>query len=221
MAWLYLDDQLPDHPKIVQAGGDAAWLFVCGLAYCRRYDTDGFIPAAAVPRLTDRRSPLKLAAVLVNVSLWEPGNDGWNVHDWSDWNRTNTSRSEAGRKAAAARWSKDASRNANASETHSERIQKDDASGCTIPIPNPVTTSVDIVTKGTTTPVDNRQADTMAALTDLLKLERITAAQRKQKLAEAAARLPELLQHYDAPATMLAAFLLGQPANLMPYKRRN
>lgn len=40
MAWIYLDDHFPDHPKIVLAGGDGAWLFVCGLGYCKRFATE-------------------------------------------------------------------------------------------------------------------------------------------------------------------------------------
>src|SRR5690606_38821747 len=111
--------------------------FVCWLAYCRRYNTAGAIPAAKVPRLSDRRAPMKLAAKLVEVGLWDPDGDHYQVHDYADWNKTSESRSAAGRKAAQARWG-NADRNANASESHSERIESADASGCTIPIPNPM-----------------------------------------------------------------------------------
>lgn len=120
MAWIYLDDQFPDHPKVVTAGGDAGWLFVCGLAYCRRQGTSGAIPKGLVSRLSDRRAPTKLAKLLVEVGLWEDHGDHFQVHDYDDWNRSHESRSEAGRKAARARWDKqrnaDASDDANASE---------------------------------------------------------------------------------------------------------
>lgn len=138
MAWVYLDDQFPDHPKVVLAGGDAAWLFVCGLAYCRRHGTDGFIPGPQVPKLSDRKAPMRLASKLVEVGLWDEDGEHFRVHDYADWNRSSESRSAAGRKAARARWG-NAERNANASESHSERIEIADASGCTIPIPNPST----------------------------------------------------------------------------------
>lgn len=104
MPWVHLDDQFPDHPKVVSAGGDAAWLFVCGLAYCKRFNTGGAIPRGQVGKLTDRRSPLKLADTLVRVLLWEPAENGFQVHDYSEWNRSSESRSEAGRKGAHARW---------------------------------------------------------------------------------------------------------------------
>ena len=104
MSWVYLDDQFPDHPKVVQAGGDAAWLFVCGLAYCKRYGTEGAIPKPQVARLSDRRQPGKLAARLVDVGLWDDLGDQWQVHDWCEWNKPQASRTEAAKKAAAARW---------------------------------------------------------------------------------------------------------------------
>lgn len=131
MSWVYLDDAFPDHPKVVAAGGDAAWLFVCALAYVKRYETEGFIPAAQVPRLTDRKSPNKLAARLVEVALWDTHPDGFMVHDYHDWNRPGHDRKEKARKAARARWDRppppddppedapsNASSNAHASETH-------------------------------------------------------------------------------------------------------
>jgi hypothetical protein len=70
MTWFKLEDGFPEHRKIAQAGGDAGWLFVCGLAHCARNLTDGLIPAGAVPRLSDRKQPMKLARILVDVGLW-------------------------------------------------------------------------------------------------------------------------------------------------------
>lgn len=84
--WVKLDDQFPDHPKVIAAGGDAAWLYVAGLCYCQAKLTDGRIPAAVVPRLTDRRQPMKLAERLVEVELWEADEDAFWVHDYHDHN---------------------------------------------------------------------------------------------------------------------------------------
>ena len=146
MAWVYLDDHFPEHPKVARAGGDAAWLFVCGLAYCRRHGTEGLIPKAVVPMLSDRKAPVKLATRLVEVELWDDAGDSYQVHNYGEWNKPQESRTEAARKAARARWNKppdDASRNANASESHSERMSEPDASPCPMPLaPAPsVTTS--------------------------------------------------------------------------------
>lgn len=112
---VWLDYLFPDHPKVVAAGGDAAWLYVCGLCYCGRHLTDGRIPKPAVPRLSDRRSPGRLAARLVAAGLWHDEGDHYRVHDWEEHNMAAeairaqrgeraTARSEAARKAARARW---------------------------------------------------------------------------------------------------------------------
>lgn len=143
MAWVYLDDQFPDHPKVALAGGDAGWLFVCGLAYVKRYGTEGRIPKSQVPKLSDRKGPAKLARRLVEVGLWEDDGEHYAIHDYSDWNKPQASRSAAGRKAAQARWSRERSANAdaNASESHSDLPYEDDAfedaSGCPPPLPHP------------------------------------------------------------------------------------
>lgn len=86
MTWVKLDDQFPDHPKVVKAGGDAAWLHVTAICYANRHLTDGFIPEGQVIRLSDRRNPAKLAAELVKVGMWETAVGGWMIHDFLDWN---------------------------------------------------------------------------------------------------------------------------------------
>ena len=74
--YIKMSDKLPEHRKIVAAGGDAAWLHICALAYASRNLTDGFIPQDFVPRLSDRKQPAKLAAKLCDVDLWHaPGHD--------------------------------------------------------------------------------------------------------------------------------------------------
>ena len=69
MVWVKLDDQFTENPKVVQAGPLASWLHVCGLVYCSRNLTDGFIPAMMVPRLTnfDHRCYYRMAIGLDKV----------------------------------------------------------------------------------------------------------------------------------------------------------
>jgi 5-methylcytosine-specific restriction endonuclease McrA len=85
MTWVRLDDQFTDHPKIVQAGPLAGWLFVCGLGYAARYLTDGSIPAAQVRRLADVEDAEPLAARLVAAGLWEPVEGGYQVSSAIPW----------------------------------------------------------------------------------------------------------------------------------------
>ncbi len=74
--YIKMSDTLPEHRKIVAVGGDAAWLHVCALAYSSRNLTDGVIPDAVVPRLSDRRQPGRLAAKLTEVGLWHAAGHG-------------------------------------------------------------------------------------------------------------------------------------------------
>jgi hypothetical protein len=71
--YVKVHDGLPDHPKIIEAGGEAGWLYICGLAYASRQLTDGVIPVRLVPRLTDGSKPEASASALVRVGLWHEG----------------------------------------------------------------------------------------------------------------------------------------------------
>lgn len=108
---IFLVDEFPQHPKVAKAGGDAAWLFVCILGYCNRYLTGGYVPAAVIPQLSDRKQPTRLANRLADVELLERVEDGYLVHDYDDWNRTaeakRQARSQKASKAAKARWAKE------------------------------------------------------------------------------------------------------------------
>lgn len=83
MAWVMLDDNFPNHPKVLQAGPVAAWLWVCGTAYCRRYHTGGFIPATAVKTLGVTTNPRRMIDALLEARLWERSGDGFMVHDYA------------------------------------------------------------------------------------------------------------------------------------------
>lgn len=111
--YIKMSDKLPEHRKIVAAGGDAAWLHVCALAYASRNRTDGFIPRNYVPRLSDRKQPLKLAAKLVAVDLWheaghdckkcpQPGPDDYVIHDYLEHQRSAARIAEVSAARAAA-----------------------------------------------------------------------------------------------------------------------
>lgn len=88
MTWARLDDQFTDHPKVVEAGPMAGWLYVCGLTYANRYLTDGFIPGAQVKRLADLPNCDELADRLVSVGLWDAVDGGYRIHDFLDYNRS-------------------------------------------------------------------------------------------------------------------------------------
>lgn len=85
MAWVRIDDSFPDHPKAVQAGPMACWLYVCSIAYANRYLTDGFIPERQIWRLIDSDDAEALADALIDAGLWEQAENGYQIHDYLDY----------------------------------------------------------------------------------------------------------------------------------------
>lgn len=83
MEWCKLYARLPDDPAIQQAGEKAAWLFVLGLCYCAREESDGFIPATQLPRF-GVRGARRRADTLVELGLWTAVDGGWTVTRWRD-----------------------------------------------------------------------------------------------------------------------------------------
>lgn len=127
MPWVYLDDKFDQHPKVVQAGSDAGWMFVAGLCWVNRNLTEGRIPASAVRLLTDKR-PAPLIERLVDVGLWERQHDGsYLVHDYAYWNRTAKAMSEKARKAAERRWENERKAQAEAEAEQCSSIAGADA----------------------------------------------------------------------------------------------
>jgi hypothetical protein len=97
--YVRVHDGLPDHPKIIEAGGEAGWLYICGLAYASRQLTDGVISKRLVPRLTDGSKSEASASALVRVGLWHEGEhdcpqcptagaDSYVIHDYLDHQRS-------------------------------------------------------------------------------------------------------------------------------------
>ena len=111
--YVKVHDGLPDHPKIIEAGGEAGWLYICGLAYASRQLTDGVISKRLVPRLTDGSKPEASASALVRVGLWHDGEhdcpscplagpDAYVIHDYLDHQRSASEVADLRAKRAAA-----------------------------------------------------------------------------------------------------------------------
>ena len=108
MSWVKIDDNAPEHPKLLRLaelakegdkGAAACWLWVCGLAYCNRQRVrDGFIPALKVAQLYPVKGAAGLAARLVEVGLWELAEGGYRIHDYNEYQPT-TDEAEGAREA--------------------------------------------------------------------------------------------------------------------------
>jgi hypothetical protein len=57
-------------------------MYVCGLCFCNRFLTDGFIPERQIRRLVDFDNPIELADRLIDAGLWDQAEDGYQVHDY-------------------------------------------------------------------------------------------------------------------------------------------
>jgi hypothetical protein len=98
MSWVKVDDQMPRHPKFLGLGKDrlpcqGVWLD--GMCYASGYLTDGYIPAAALERGTER-----YAERLVRAGLWDRAEGGYRIHDYHDYQPTRAAVTESRKKNA-------------------------------------------------------------------------------------------------------------------------
>lgn len=93
MPFIRLSDNYIDHPKFLALSDGAFRLWHEGMAFCRKHQTDGVIPASALSgfryhrpaRVTELVAPYKPGA----ASLWDRVDGvGFKVHDYLDWNRS-------------------------------------------------------------------------------------------------------------------------------------
>jgi hypothetical protein len=165
MVWVQIDDKFPEHPKVLLAGPLAGWLHVCGLCYCNRNLTDGFIPRAAVKTLADFEyihvevgsvpglfaidddvTCLGLAAHLVVIGIWEEVPGGYKVHDFGDYQQSKAevlAKREATRKRVEEYRSRKADGNSDVTTLHesyngvSNAVSNSDVTPPLIPKPKP------------------------------------------------------------------------------------
>lgn len=107
--WIRLDVNLLHNRKILtllslNQGERALLLFIFSLCYCGEQSTGGAVPGIVLPSI---RGTDRLADLLVSVGLWEETPEGWQVHDYADYQPVTMAamqRSERARNAARARW---------------------------------------------------------------------------------------------------------------------
>lgn len=87
MPWSRIEEAYPDHPKVVGLSDIAFRLHITAICYAARHMTDGHIPSAMVIAWRGRRG-LKAAEELVRAGLFESEGqgDGWQVHDFGEYN---------------------------------------------------------------------------------------------------------------------------------------
>ena len=105
MIFAKVDVDLSDHPKAYAAGVEAMGLWLWGLLYCRKHETDGAIPVAAVESALGGKNNQELVHRLLGACLWTKSKGIFLVLNYAKKNETKaqvTERrsSEAARKQA-------------------------------------------------------------------------------------------------------------------------
>lgn len=81
MTWIKIDDNFPDHPKIIGLSDKAFRTHIEGLCYAGRYLTDGHIPQFVADKIGTKEA----IEELLKVRLWiipDNGLDGYIIHDY-------------------------------------------------------------------------------------------------------------------------------------------
>ncbi|QIN93655.1 hypothetical protein SEA_DUMPSTERDUDE_67 [Gordonia phage DumpsterDude] len=86
MTWFKVDDGFWSHPKTSTLPAPAIALWVKAGAYSCQHLTDGRITPQVLRLLGSRKS----ARDLVSAGLWYEVADGWEFHDWSEYQETSS-----------------------------------------------------------------------------------------------------------------------------------
>lgn len=85
MTWFKVDDGFWSHPKTMTLTPEAVALWVRAGSYCGKHLTDGFVPRVMLPML---QAVEPHARELVTAGLWIEIVDGWQFHQWADYQDT-------------------------------------------------------------------------------------------------------------------------------------
>jgi hypothetical protein len=86
MPWVKLDDRFPSHRKIALLSDRAFRLHVSAICWCAENLTDGRIGDRELALVTRVRGVKATAKQLEDAGLWDRTDDGWEIHDYLDYN---------------------------------------------------------------------------------------------------------------------------------------
>lgn len=135
MVWFKVDDTFYGHPKAAGMSNDALATWTRAGNWSGWQLTDGAVPADLARTLTgDAADPEAVLRDLVRRELWETADDGYQFHDWSDYNPTREQVMTKRKKGAArlARWR----------ETHGNDVTDAAGNGVSNAVSNPVSNAV-------------------------------------------------------------------------------
>ncbi|MGK9463971.1 hypothetical protein ACSLFT_28655 [Streptomyces sp. G6] len=86
MPWVKLDDRFPSHRKVALLSDRAFRLHVSAICWCSENLTDGRITDRELPLVAKVRGVKATAQALADAGLWDRTDDGWQIHDYLDFN---------------------------------------------------------------------------------------------------------------------------------------
>lgn len=149
MAWVRIDDQFTEHPKLIEAGPLGVAMQMAGLCYANRNLTDGMLPAKAVARFmptvsfdpeTGEQITWKdVANRLVQLGIWLEVEGGYMIHDYLKY-QPSRSEVEAERAAARERMARRRSKQPSNIKGSSDEVRANTEriSPSPDPVPNPI-----------------------------------------------------------------------------------
>ena len=127
MTWFRVDDSFVGHPKATGLSNDSLATWTRAGDWSAWQLTDGMAPAGLLTVFAGNAAdPEACARDLVDRRLWETADDGWQFHDWADWNPT---REEVLVEAQAGRRAPPPVSGAQARPAHRTRDQRRDRGG--------------------------------------------------------------------------------------------
>ena len=88
MPWVKLDDRFPSHRKIALLSDRAFRLHVSAMCWCAENLTDGRISDRELALVTRVRGVKATAKQLEDAGLWDRTEDGWEIHDYLEYNQS-------------------------------------------------------------------------------------------------------------------------------------
>jgi hypothetical protein len=86
MPWVKLDDRFPSHRKIALLSDRAFRLHVSAMCWSAENLTDGRISDRELPLVAHIRGLKPAAKQLEDAGVWDRTEDGWEIHDYLDYN---------------------------------------------------------------------------------------------------------------------------------------
>jgi hypothetical protein len=231
--WLKIDDTMVENPKFVDLSPFAWTLWIHGVSYCSRNLTDGRIPQAMLPRLTSITDPSRAAAELVDAELWHATEDGYEVHDYLEHQRSRAD-VEADRAKATERQRRSRDNRAEVTATsHRDTDVTPLAVSVSVSAENSSSSPTTGTTGGDPQPVDNDEK--LQQVIDHVIQHRARGATKSAAWKRTVARnlhtddnggwwseLQRLCTEYpDAPVSMLAAAAEGEKSPHLTHYRRH